>query len=378
MPLRSLRAAIVGPVLAGLGAVPAVAIEPAAVAEAIGAALIRGSKAVVSYDSAMFDGDDVVIKGFTLSRPTGSQAVRFEEALIESPSEEGPGLFQTPRMTFTGGMLTGDPSGAIGFATASGVTVLDPAETQGESFADGILYETAEIRSVRLMRESEPGELVVSRVTAQSQKVPGTPREESTGRVEGLSLAPELFERGRFSPERLGYDALVFDVTWDSVHDVDAETMQVRDVTFGFRDGGDLSIAGTLGNLPDPRVLNDIDVLDKLSDVTLYDLTVSYRDNSFAERMLDLLADEQKISRSDYVAQMSAALPFLLAAVSHKAFRSELIAAIATFLQEPQSLTLDLQPDSPVSADEIASLLESAPGALPDRLGASVRANAQE
>ena len=382
MPPRPIRAAIAfvasGFVVLGLGAVPAAAIEPSAVAEAIGAALIRGSKAVVSYDSAVFDGDNVVIKGFTLSRPTGSQSVRFEEAVIESPSEDGVGLFTSPRMTFTGGMLAGDPSGDIGFATATDVTVLDPAEAKGESFADGILYRTAEMRDIRLARESEPGELVVARVTAQLEEVAGTLREESTGTVEGLSLAPELFERGRFNPDKLGYEELVFDITWDGTHDGEAETMQIRDFTFSFRSGGDLSISGMLGNLPDPRVLNDIDVLDKVSDVTLYDLTIHYQDNSFAGRMLDLLAAEQKISRSDYVNQISAALPFLLAALSHPTFRAELITALAKFLQEPSSLTLDLEPGSPVSADEIASLAASTPGTLPDRLGASVRANSQE
>lgn len=373
----SLRAAapLAGAALLFLTALPAAAIEPQAVADAIGAALTKDGKSEASYDSAALDGGNVVIQGFTLTSASGAHSVRFEQAVVESPTEDGAGVFQSPRMTFTGGSMTGRTTGTIGSATATEVTVLDPAEVKTGGFAQAILYSTAEIGDVRVTRNSEPHELTVERIALQSGMV-GEAQQEVAGRVEGLSVSPDILERGRFNPEKLGYDALVFDITWDTTLDLAEDAVTIRDSTLSFRNGGSVSVAGQVSNLPDPRVLNDADVAAKVSGVELHDLAIRYEDNSLFGRVLDLLAGEQGLSRNEYVQQISAALPFLLAALTQPRFRSELIQVLGAFLQDPRSLTLTIKPEPPISADEIGRMAKSAPGDLPDRLGVSVTANA--
>jgi hypothetical protein len=375
MPLRFIGAPLAGSaLLLAVGTFPAFAIEPEAAAAAIGAALTKGSKADFAYESATQNGDDIVIKGFTLTRASSSESVRFDEAVIESPTGDGPG-FSSPRITFNNGTATGEATGSIGSATVTEVTLLDPAEVKGEGFAAGILYKTAEIGNVQMTRESEPGEITIDRVSVQSGNVVDNVPQDNSGIVEGLSVSPEIFASGRFKPADLGYDKLVFDLTWDGTHNIAEGALTIRDFTFKFREGGDLSITGTVGKLPDPRVLDDADVMAKTSDVELHTLTIRYADNSFAGRVLDLLAKEQEMSRDDYVKQITAALPFLLAALENSGFRDQLTGALAAFLQQPQSLTVKLQPESPVSAEEIGQIASSAPGTLPERLKATVTAN---
>jgi hypothetical protein len=283
-------------------------------------------------------------------------------------------VFQSRRMTFTGGTATGEPNATIGSATATEVTVLDPAEVKAQGLAEAILYRTAELADVRLARGSDPNALTVERISLQSGDVAGA-EQEIAGTVEGVSVPPGSVTQGRFSPQKLGYDALVFDIAWNGTLELAEGGLSIRDSTLTFRDGGSVSITGAVNHLPDPRVLNDADVAAKVSGVELSNLTVRYEDNSLLGRLLDLLAQEQGLSRDAYVQQITAALPFLLAALTDQQFRSELVQQLGVFLQNPQSLTLTINPEPPITAGEIRTIAESAPGDLPKRLKASVTAN---
>jgi hypothetical protein len=378
MPLRSVGALLAGSAFLCASALPAGAIEPETVADAIGAALIKGGKAQFGYDAAILDGGNVVIKGFTLSRASSEESIRFEEAIVESPTEDEVGLFRSPRVTFVNGTAVGEPSGSIASATAIDVTVLDPAEVEGEGFAEGVLYGTAEVTDVHLSRDSTPREVAIQRMSVELGNEIDNGRREISGTVEGLAISPEMFARGRFAPEKLGYDTLVFDIAWDGSLDRATGTVAIRESTVSLRDAGTLSITGTVGDLPDPRVLNDPDVVTRVLQVQLHDLVVRYEDSSFLGRLLDFLAGEQELSRTEYVEQLSAALPFLLAVLTHPDFRQQLIDALNAFLQDPQSLTLKIEPDPPISAKEVRSMARSSLGEVPDRLKASVSANSPQ
>jgi hypothetical protein len=384
MSSRFTGARLAGPALL-LAAItfPAAAIEPDAVAKAIGAALTSGSEVEVTYDAAAQEGGDVVITGFLLTRKPSQESetadtIRFERAVIESPTEDGDGVFQTPRMTFTDGKATGEATGTVASATATDVTVLDPADVEGDGLAEGIRYGTAEIVDLRLTGNKELGDVTVERVSVETGDVVDNRPQENSGEIVGIALSPELFAGGRFKPETLGYDSLIFDVTWDGTHDIAQETMTIRDVTFSFREGGEVSVSGIVGNMPDPRILNDTDAAAKASQVELHNLLIRYEDNSLTGRVLDLLAAEQELTREDYVQQITAALPFLLAALGDSNFRDQLIAALAAFLKEPQSLTVKVEPSAPISANEIVEIAGSAPASLPERINATVSANSSE
>ena len=386
MSLRSACALMAGPALLFLSTVPAAGIEAEAVADAIGAALTKGSRAQATYESAVLDGGNVVIKGLTFTGTTSGESVRFAEAVVESPAEGGDGLFHSPRVTFVDGAAMGEPSGSIASVTATEVTVLDPAEVRGEGFGEAILYRSAEIRDVHVSRDAEPRELAVERIAIEFGDAPGEGPRDVSGTVEGLTVSPDIFEhrrlavlaRARLRLEELGYDKLVFDVGWDGSWDKAAGTMTVRNSSFSFRDNATLSISGMVGNLPDPRVLNDADVVAQVAKLQVYDLIARYEENSLLGRIFDLMADEQEVSRAEYVEQLSQALPFLLASLTHAAFRDQLIAALRTFFQDPRSLTLTIDPESPISGNEIIGIAGSELGTLPDRLKASVSANAPE
>ncbi len=365
-------------ILLALGPVQAAAMEPDAVAKALGAALVEGSNVAASYDSAHAEGADVVIDGLTVARLSSDQTLRFDKVTVENPSASDNGVFESPRISFSEGTFSGDSKGSIGSATVLDATVLDAAKLKGNVFGESILFRQAEATDIKVARLSEPGEVTIQHIVMESGNVVGNLAQDSKGTVENVTLSPDLFPTNAFAPSAIGYENLALDLSWDSSRDVVAKTMTIRDFTVDIHDGGKLSIEGVMGNLPDPRALDDAGAASKASRTEVHQLTVRYRDNSLAGRILDALAERQGLTRQEYTQQLSAALPFLLLTLNNPAFQSQVIAAVNGFLADPHSLTVKLDPKAPVSGRDILDLLKSNPATVPDRLNATVTANAPD
>jgi hypothetical protein len=378
MSSRSTAVLLAGTAFLTLGSMPAAAIEPEAAADALAAALVEGSNVEATYESAELDGSDIIIKEFTVSRAAEKDTISFDEVIIEAPTEGETGLFQAPRITFTAGSLTGESNGSVGEATMTDVTVLDAKEQAGSGLGNNILFATAEATGLKIVPAGESAEVTAERVYMESGNVVDNVAQDSKGSVEGVTLPPEVFPETGFKPDAFGYDKIVFDVSWDGSRDLTAGTMTIRDFTINIVDGGELSMEGVIGELPDPRKLNDAGAASSVTKTQLHHLTIHYDDNSLAGRVLDFFAKQQGMARADYAKQMADALPFLLIVLNNQAFQNEVAAALGAFLRDPQSLTIEITPDTPVSGDDLIALSKTEPGTIPDRLNASVTANAPE
>lgn len=377
MSSRSIAVLFAGTALFLCNSIPAAAIEPDAAAKALAAALIKGSNVEATYDSAEMDGENIVISGFTVARKSENETVTFEEVTITSPTEGDKGVFQSPEIDFTGGTIAGETNGSIGDAAITGVTVLDAAQTSG-GIAETLLFETAEANNLQITPKDQPGIVTIARLYVEtSNLVDGVPQ-DSKGSVEGITIPPEVFPETGFKPDTFGYEKLVLDVSWDGSRDLAAKTATINDFTLSIQDGGDLSISGVVGDLPDPRTLNDPSAAGNVSKTKVHELTIRYDDNSLAGRVLDFLAQQQGLARADYAKQISDALPFLLIAINNPAFQEQVATAISSFLQDPKSLTIEIAPDAPVSGDDLMALAKTDPGKIPDTLNASVTANSAE
>ncbi|HEX2255591.1 MAG TPA: hypothetical protein VHG92_02620, partial [Afifellaceae bacterium] len=222
------------------------------------------------------------------------------------------------------------------------------------------------------------GEVSVGRIYMETGDVVDNVPQSSKGSVENITVPAEVFADSQFTPQTIGYENLVLGLTWDGSRDAAAKTLDLRDVTLSIRDGGQLKISGRFGNLPEPTALNDADASAKAAAAEIHTLTVRYEDESLAGRILDMMAEQQGISREEYASQIAGALPFLLAALNNPEFQNEVAGAVGTFLQDPKSLTITLEPEAPVTGGEIMGLIGTAPQTLPDKLNVSVTANGAE
>ena len=380
---------------------PALAIEPEEVADALLAVMTQGSGTEADYDEAVQEGSDIVIRGLTLTRggadaAAGSEAeseaeadtnsadaaggadegtVTFDEARIASPTDSDAGVFDSPRITFSGATLEGDAAGAFAGATLTDVRVLDPKTVPGNDPGKGMLFGTAELTDLSVTPEGKTAPVTVGRIFMETGDVVDNVPQSNKGAVENLTIPPEVFAGNAVGPQTIGYQNIVLGMTWDGSRDLAAGTVNVRDFTLSMQDGGTFSMAAILGKLPAPSAMNDADASAKASEVEVHTVTLRYDDNSLTGRILDYLAQQQGITRQAYADQIAAALPFMLAALNNPEFQNQVSTALGAFLKDPQSLTVKIEPSAPISATEIMSIAGSAPGTLPDRLNASVTAN---
>jgi hypothetical protein len=357
---------------------PASAIEPEAAAQALATAIAGDTKAKVTYESASADGGDVVIAGLTVTNPGDKGTLRFAETVIEAPADGGGGIFTTPSITFTDGAMTGEGGGSIASAKMTDVTVVDPATIPGEAPFQGTVFSTAEATDLKISAKDKPGEVTIASISMENSDIVDNVPRASKGEVADITIPPEAFADSQVGPQTIGYEKLVLDVSWDGSHDPAKKTVDIRDFTLGIQDGGDLTITGIMGNLPSPTEMNDPDAGEKAAKIELHTVTIRYDDNSLAGRVLDVLAQQQGISREEYANQIAGALPFLLAALNNQAFQDQVAGALGTFLKDPQSITVKLQPDAPVSGEEIMGLAGTSPQSIPDRLKATITANTDE
>jgi hypothetical protein len=376
MSSRLLAVLLSGAALVGTS-IPASAIEAEAVGQALVAALSTSGKNKVSYDAARQDGANVVLDGFKLDSGDGD-VVRFAQAVVESPAEGGQGVFDSPRITFNEGAITGESTGAIGNASITNATIFDPKAVPANSPTGAVLFANLEANDLRFTAKDQPGEMTVARISVETGNVVENVPQDNKGTVEDLTIPPEFFATSQVKPSTLGYDTLVFDVTWDGSRDPAANTVSVRDATISMQDGGTFSLTGKVGNLPEPREMNDADATAKATEMEVHTLTLRYDDQSLAGRVLDLMAQQQGVDRAQYVQQISGALPFLLAALNNPEFQNQVAGALGAFLQDPKSLSITIAPQEPISAAEIIGIASTAPQSLPERLKASVTANAAQ
>jgi hypothetical protein len=357
--------------------IPAAAIEPEAAAQALATAIAGGTQAKVTFESASDEGGDVTIVGLTVADDDGSGQVRFAETTIEAPTEGGNGIFETPSITYSEGAISGESTGTIASASMTDVTVADPTTIDGDAPFQGVLFASAEASDLSFTRKDEPGELTVDSISVEMGDYADNVPQSSSGSVEGITIPPEAFADSEVGPQTIGYEKLVLDLSWDGSRDAEAKTMTIDDFTLSIQEGGDLSLSGVLGNLPEPTALNDADAASKAAEMEIHTVTIHYKDNSLAGRVLDVLAQQQGISREDYANQIAGALPFLLAALNNAEFQNEVATAIGAFLKDPKSITVKLEPEAPIAASEIMGIVSTAPQTLPDRLNASVTANSE-
>ena len=377
MPSRAVALFLSGVALVAV-TLPAGAIEAEPAAQALAAALTGDSKAKVSFDSARDEGGNIRIEGLSVADGDGDGTVRFANAVIQAPTEGGNGIFETPSITFSDGAISGKSKGSIAAATLTGVTVLDPEEVKETGPGKGLLFATAEARDLKIARNNQPGEVTVARVFVEVRNVVDNVPQDSRGTVEDIILPPEFFAEGKFKPQAIGYDKLTLDVSWDGLRDLAAKTMTIRDFKLSLQDGGDFSVTGIMGNLPEPSQLNDPNASSKAGATEVHTMTIRYDDKSLAGRVMDMLAAQQGITREAYAEQIAGAMPFLLAALNNPEFQNEVAGALGAFLKDPQSLTLKLEPTAPVSGQDIMGIMQSSPQTLPDKLNASVTANTAE
>ena len=109
-----------------------------------------------------------------------------------------------------------------------------------------------------------------------------------------------------------------------------------------------------------------------LAELKLGSLVIEVEDESMVDRGFTFAAAQQNRDPAAFREEIKAALPFLLGFLTDPIFRADVGGALQVFLDGNRSLTLRVQPESPVPLSELMVAAQTAPQTLSTLLGTKV------
>lgn len=109
--------------------------------------------------------------------------------------------------------------------------------------------------------------------------------------------------------------------------------------------------------------------------VKLHGFSLRFDDASATGRALDEAAKKNNQTRAQYVAQLKAMVPMFVAMLNDPKFSTQASAAVSTYLDNPKSIEIKLQPAQPATLFELGMLGMTAPQAVVRRLAPQITAN---
>ena len=99
-----------------------------------------------------------------------------------------------------------------------------------------------------------------------------------------------------------------------------------------------------------------------------------FDDASISEKVLNMLTKEKGMSRQDMIDTANAMLPAVMADVASPVFIEQVVGAVTSFLENPQSIEVTASPNAPLPFLTIMAAAKD-PSAVLDMLNVSVAAN---
>lgn len=116
-------------------------------------------------------------------------------------------------------------------------------------------------------------------------------------------------------------------------------------------------------------------MLGLMQQLTLHGATIRFDDDTLTNKVLDFVAAQQGVTRADIANQAKAIVPFMMAQLNSPDLTAAVSAAVNTYLDNPESLVIAVEPAQPVPFAMVAATAMSTPQTLPQQLGLKVNAN---
>ena len=111
-----------------------------------------------------------------------------------------------------------------------------------------------------------------------------------------------------------------------------------------------------------------------MQGVSIVGASLRYDDASLAGHMLDYFAGQSGADRATFVANLKTMLPMVIGQAGIPALTDLVVPPVSAFLDDPQSLEIDIAPPSPTSALVLMAAAAN-PASLITALGLTVQAN---
>ncbi|MCD2471015.1 hypothetical protein LQ948_07320 [Jiella sp. MQZ9-1] len=348
----------------------------------------------LTYDSAAATGDDVVLAGLTIA-PKG-----------EKPSKVGDITFQgVTGSTADGWMVEKIP-----------IADVDVTEGENHTVASGMSIEGFELLPDDASKLSPVKQL--SKFYFQKASLDHLKIEKQGDQVfdlSGVSIENTLnddqtvssdFNLGTFNADfskadpktitamnDLGYTQMSGSIEGSASWDPKSGTMTLDPFDINVKNAGNLSftyemtgytpafiqsmqqISKQMREHPEGKQNAGMAMMGLMSQLSLGSADITFTDDSLTDKLLDYFAKKQNKTREQLISQIEMTVPAALAQLQNPDFQKKVADAVSTYLKQPQSLSVSVDPKTPVPAMQIVGAAMGAPQTLPQVLSLDVTAN---
>ena len=171
----------------------------------------------------------------------------------------------------------------------------------------------------------------------------------------------------------LGYRQLDFSAGLRAAWKEASREVVVEKAEAAVADMGRIELHGRLTGVPPSLFLHPETAPEVFAGVGLAAATATYTDASFAERLLGLLARDEKMKPDRLRRKLAREVASVFADVRDPARRKQMIDAARRFLTAPKAMTIEARPREPVPIAEILAAQDD-PAGLAERLDVTLRA----
>ncbi len=115
-------------------------------------------------------------------------------------------------------------------------------------------------------------------------------------------------------------------------------------------------------------------LMGTVTQLSFNNLSVRFDDDSISDKIITMAGKEKGMSRQDIIGTVKAMLPAVMADVASPVFINEVVAAVTSFIENPQSIEVTANPEKPLPALTIMAAAQD-PSVVLDMLNVSVQAN---
>ena len=272
--------------------------------------------------------------------------------------------------------------------TVETITIADPvlpsAASVGKAAAGTVApgYSRAELSDI-LIDAGDQGRIPVERVVARIDRMDGDLPTSGSVDLEGIRISQDMLDDDeKKTLAELGYEELTLSAGFSGDWDPASGRLDVTRLTMGGDTSATIDASLVLGGLT-REVVEKLDqsqedpqqAMALMQGLTLERMTLRIDNASLVDRLLDSQAKSSGMSRADFVAQLSGALPMMLSVLNNADFQTKVAAAGTTFLNEPKSLSAVASPANPLPLAQVMGTAMMAPQMLPDILNVTIAAN---
>ncbi|GGF78190.1 hypothetical protein GCM10010924_01500 [Rhizobium wenxiniae] len=390
----SIRLLAAGTTLIALGT-PALALDGNDLVKKLNGALYMQQGAGIVPGSVEVNGSNVTLRNSRFEAGTGQGSLPLGTIEMEGVEEDAGG-YTIETVTFENVDVRQEKTEIrASDIVMSGVTV--PASTTGNSLDSVLLYDEATTGPMEIKLDGK------SVASIGSSKLTTDVSNDDKKISFDLQVADIKADLGTIDDPAtkqtisdLGVTSLDGKVSMTGSWDLEPGTLAIEEYAFDFANIGKLDMAFSLSgytldfvrsanetarameanpNKQEAEQAANLAMLGLMQRLTFNSAMISFADDGITEKALDVVGKQQGTS-GDQLAQMIKAMtPIVLAQYNVPELQNALSQAVNTYLDNPGSLTITAQPQSPVPFPMILGAGMGAPNTLPQVLGVTVKAN---